>query len=201
MNAVVVTPLPDGGRVREKRLRPEVRRGPGLLPFHASAFHHRRMPEVLLDRVLRPAPPLPPRAAFVLLAVVAMFNFAFASYFVLRGAWPVTPFMGLDVALLAWAFRASRIAARREEHVVLTPTVLSIARRPPKGAPSEVRLNPYWVRVQMDQPFDHWSQLTVWSHGKGVRIGAFLPPPERASFAEALKAALSQARSTASFGS
>lgn len=144
---------------------------------------------------------MPPRAALVLLGVVAGFNLAFACYFVLRGAWPVMPFMGLDVALLAWAFHASRVAAKREEHVVLTPSVLSIERRPPKGTPSVVRLNPYWAHVQMEEPPDHWSQLTVWSHGKGVRIGTFLPPQERASFAETLKAALSEARSTASFGS
>ena len=158
------------------------------------------MSEILLDRVLRPAPPLPPRAALAILGCVAAINFAFALSFVLRGAWPVMPFMGLDVALLAWAFHASRRAAKREEHVVVTPALLRIARRPPKGPASEVRLNPYWARVQMDDPAEHGSQLTVWSHGKGVRIGSFLPPSERASFAQALKSALQRAR-TASFGS
>lgn len=158
------------------------------------------MPDVLLDKVLRPAPPLSPRAMAAILGAVAAVNLAFALSFVLRGAWPVMPFMGLDVALLAWAFRAARRAARREEHVVVTPSLLKVARRPPKGPPSEIRLNPYWVRVQMDEPPGHCSQLTVWSHGKGVRIGSFLPPAERARFAQALKAALQAAR-TASFGS
>ncbi|HWA91594.1 MAG TPA: DUF2244 domain-containing protein [Rhizomicrobium sp.] len=154
------------------------------------------MSEVLLDRILKPAPPMPPRMALVFLSIVAALNLAFASYFVAHGAWPVTPFMGLDVAALAWAFRASREAAKREEHVVLTPSLLSIARRAPRTPTSEVRLNPYWVRVHMDEPFEHWSQLTVWSHGKGVRLGAFLPPLERASFALALKTALSKARAS-----
>lgn len=158
------------------------------------------MTDVLLDKVLRPAPPLSPRAMVAILGAVAAVNLAFALSFVLRGAWPVMPFMGLDVALLAWAFRAARRAAKREEHVVVTPSLLSIARRPPQGPPSEVRLNPYWVRVQMDQPPEHGSQLILWSHGKSVRIGAFLPPMERASFAQALKSALQAAR-TASFGS
>ncbi len=112
----------------------------------------------------------------------------------LRGAWPVMPFMGLDVVLLAWAFRASRRAARREEHVILTPSLLRVARRPPKGTPSEIVLNPYWVRVQMDEPAEHGSQLTLWSHGKGLILGAFLPPAERASFAQRLKSALGMAR-------
>ena len=66
---------------------------------------------VLLDETLRPSPPMNPRALLVILAVTASFNIAFALSFILRGAWPIAPFMGLDVALLAWAFRASSLAA------------------------------------------------------------------------------------------
>ena len=153
--------------------------------------------DVLLDEVLRPSPPLSPRVLFIVLMLVALVNLLFALYFVLRGAWPIAPFLGADVALLAWAFRASLIAARREEHVTLTPSLLSIARRPPKGMGDEIRFNPYWVRVQMDEPAEHWSQLTVWSHGRGLRIGAFLAPEVRANFAQSLKNALKRARETA----
>ena len=149
---------------------------------------------VLLDAVLRPAPPLPPRVLGTILSIVATTNMLFALYFIARGAWPVMPFMGLDVALLAWAFRAVSREARREEHIVLTPSLLRIERRPPSGPATETLLNPYWVRVAMDDPPRHASQLTLWSHGKGVRIGQFLPPPERADFAGRLKAALWKAK-------
>jgi uncharacterized membrane protein len=151
---------------------------------------------VILDQVLRPSPPMSPRALSVILLFVLLINLAIALYFVLHGAWPIAPFLGVDVALLAWAFRASLIAARREEHVTLTPSVLRVARRPPKGKGDEIRFNPYWVRVQMDDPPDHWSQLIVWSHGKGLKIGSFLAPDERASFAGTLKDALRRARET-----
>jgi len=158
------------------------------------AMNAAAQPAILLDEVLRPNPPMTPRAlAFVLMAVAAM-NLAFATYFVLRGAWPVTPFMGADVALLAWAFRASRIAARRHERVTLTPSSLHVLRQPAKGNATEVSLNPYWVRVHMDDPPEPWSQLTLRSHGNAYRIGAFLPPPERFSFAQILKDALARAR-------
>ena len=150
---------------------------------------------ILLDAVLRPAPPMPPRALAIVLGIVAAMNALFALYFVLHGAWPVMPFMGLDVVLLAWAFRAVSREAKREEHIVLTPSQLSIARRPPEGPADETILNPYWVRVQMEEPPEHGSQLTLWSHGKGIRIGTFLPPAERASFAAKLKAALWKAKS------
>ncbi|MGH6684747.1 MAG: DUF2244 domain-containing protein [Pseudolabrys sp.] len=46
----------------------------------------------------------------------------------------------------------------------------------------------------MDDPPEHWSQLTLWSHGKFLRIGQFLAPEERGRFAGMLRAALRAAR-------
>ena len=139
---------------------------------------------------------MPPAALRLVLAVVVAINLAFATAFALRGAWLVTPFMGLDVVLLAWALRASVRAARRFERVTLSPSRLVVERHPPDGAPSAFAFNPYWVRVDMHEPADHWSQLTLWSHGQGLRVGAFLAPRERAAFARSLKAALGRARET-----
>jgi len=150
--------------------------------------------DVLLDSVLRPSPPLSPRVLLWILAAVAAVNIAFGLSFVLRGAWPIAPFLGLDVALLAWAFRASTRAATREERVTLTPSQLSVARTLPKQPRREWTFNPYWVRVEMDDPPEHASQLTLWSHGKFLAIGQFLAPEERAKFAKTLKAALRNAR-------
>jgi uncharacterized membrane protein len=143
--------------------------------------------DVLLDRVLRPNPALDPRILLAILIVVAAINLAFAAYFLLRGAWPVAPFMGADIALLAWAFRASWRASKREERLTLTRSRLVVERRPGDA----VVLNPYWVRVELEPPAGH---LTLWSHGKAVRFGSFLPQDERQSLAEALRRALWQAR-------
>jgi uncharacterized membrane protein len=150
--------------------------------------------DILLDRVLRPSPPLAPRTLLGILGAVALINIAFALSFILRGAWPIAPFMGLDVVLLGWAFRASTLSAKREERVTLTPATLTVARTPPKGAPRSWTFNPYWVRVEMDEPAEHHSQLTLWSHGKFLRIAQFMAPEERARFAQTLKAALRTAR-------
>jgi uncharacterized membrane protein len=151
--------------------------------------------DVLLDTVLRPSPPLSAEILGAILGVVALINFVFALSFVLRGAWPIAPFLGLDVALLAWAFRATRIAAKREEHVTLTRALLRIVFKPAKKGAPEVSMNPYWVRVDMAEPMGRASQLTLWSHGKGLRIGSFLAPAERALFAQRLNTALSRAKS------
>lgn len=153
--------------------------------------------DVLLTELLKPSPTLPPSVLLVILGVVAAINFAFMIGFVLRGAWPVAAFMGAGVALLAWAFRQSWIAAQREEEITLTRSSLRIARRPSQVGTPDIVLNPYWVRVEMsDNSKTPENQLTLWSHGKGVRVGAFLAPVERFGFANRLKAALWRAKNT-----
>jgi uncharacterized membrane protein len=148
-----------------------------------------RQSDILFERVLRPNPPLSPKALGLILGVVAAINLAFALGFLLRGAWPMAPFMGADVALLAWAFRTSLVASRREERLTLTASSLRIVRRP---GTSETVLNPYWVRVEMENPPQ--SRLTLWSHGTGIRIASFLGVADRTSLAILLRDALFLAR-------
>ncbi len=143
--------------------------------------------DVLFETVLKPNPPLGPKVLRAILIVVVIFNLGFAGMFVAKGAWPIAPFMGADVALLAWAFRASLAASRREELLTLTPSMLRILRRPEQ---SQTVLNPYWVRVETPPS----SGLVLFSHGRGVRIGRFLGAAERAALAERLREALWRAR-------
>jgi uncharacterized membrane protein len=149
---------------------------------------------IFLDEVLRPNPPMNARALALILGLVAVINIAFAVAFMLRGAWPIAPFMGADVVLLAWAFHASRVAARAFEHVRLTASELFVRWQSPRGNAHDMLLNPYWVTVHLEQPMDMPRKLTLRSHGKSVQIGSFLSPRERLSFAEALKGALAAAR-------
>jgi len=140
--------------------------------------------------VLRPNPPLPPIACFCLVAVVAAINVIIALIFVLRGAWPVTPFMGVDALVLAWAFFSSSKAARTREELQLTRSELSVDYYPARGEPRHVELNPYWVQVHLDESIWGRSAITLASHGNRFRIGSFLSPDDRVSFAKALIKAL-----------
>jgi uncharacterized membrane protein len=148
----------------------------------------------ILDAVLRPNPPADPRVLRGILIAVVLMNLAIGLYFVLHGAWPIFPFMGLDVALLTWAFRASTRAAKRYERVTLTHENLLIARHSAKGGATQIALNPYWVRVDYDDPPEQWSKLLLKSHGKSVQVGSFLSPAARHDFADRLKSALRAAR-------
>ena len=150
---------------------------------------------IFLDAYLKPNPPMKPRVLLIVLMAVAAINLAFAGYFLSRGAWPITPFMGADVLFLAWAFHASRMAAQRFERITLTPAQLKVLSQPAKGSAREHDFNPYWVRVELEQMTENSNRLYLRSHGESLQVGSFLGPDSRVSFAAALKSALAAARS------
>ncbi len=155
------------------------------------------MSRVFFDAVLEPNRPLGPKAIAVLLGGVGGFSFIAGIVFVLHGAWPVTPFLGADVLLLAWAMRASVIAAKRREHLILTPEALLIERISATGKAKREEINPYWLRVEHDDPDLLGCELALVSRGTRCVVGSFLGAEERASLAEALRKALREAREAA----
>ena len=150
---------------------------------------------VFLDRVLRPAPPLSAQAMVLVLGAVGLANFVLGAIFVLKGAWPVMPFMGLDVALLVWAFHRCRRVAQSYERVVLSLSCLHLTRHPYGEQTSEISLNPYWLNVGIEEEAEQPRHLLLSSHGRSVELGAFLAPDERLRLAQLLRLALVAAKS------
>jgi len=62
---------------------------------------------VFLEALIEPNRPLKPWAIGLVIGFAAAVSFIAGIMFALHGAWPVTPFFGLDVLLLAWAMRAN----------------------------------------------------------------------------------------------
>ena len=155
------------------------------------------MPErIFFDATLEPNKPLGPHGLALVVGFVALVSFCAGILFALRGAWPVTPFFGADVLLLAWAMRASARASRRCEHLVLTSEKLLIERHGAHGEVGCEEINPYWLRVDHDDPELLGSELALVSRGRRWIVGSFLGAEERTNLAEALRRALSEARNT-----
>lgn len=161
-------------------MTPRWERTPTPLPLEGKLY---------LDTVLRPHRSLSVQAFRLMLVVVIVVNLAVATVFVLRGALPVAGFLGLDVLALWLAFRINYRAARAEEHIRLTPLQMQVARRAPNGAASHFVLNPVWARVREESV-----GVSIWSGGGALRVGAFLPPDQRAEFARQLDLALHRAK-------
>ena len=143
---------------------------------------------------LRPHRSLPLRGFAILMSVLAVASFAIGVGFVLRGAWPVTPFFGLDIGLVYLAFRLSYRSARQREHLRLTEEALTVERVDVYGGRERWRFQPFWLRVVFEERDAGSNRLSLASHGRSVAIGAFLGPAERRKVAVALKAALSRWR-------
>src|SRR3954462_4706780 len=149
---------------------------------------------VFFDAILEPNRPLGPKAIGIIIGFVALVSFAAGIMFVLKGAWPVTPFFGLDVLLLAWAMRASVRASRRREHLVLTSDLLVIERFGARGDLRREEINPYWLRVEHEDPELLGAELALVSRGQRWVVGGFLGAEERAGLADSLRRALREAR-------
>ena len=151
-------------------------------------------PPVFLDTVLAPHRSLPPAGFVAVMAIFGGISFVAGTIFVLRGAWPVMGFCGLDVALVYLAFRINYRSARRQERIRLAEDVLTVERIDVRGARRSWRFQPYWLRVILEEKPDDSNRLIISSHGRSLVLGSFLGAGERRDFAAVLKDALDRWR-------
>ncbi|MFQ5562030.1 MAG: DUF2244 domain-containing protein [Parvularculaceae bacterium] len=170
---------------------PPVARGrAAALPGPAPA----REDQDCFEAVLYPHRSLPNAGFVAVMAVVIGVNLTFGLLFYSIGAWPVLGFCGLDIFLVWLAFRLSYRQGRLHERVRLTRGEMWVSRVTPSGHEMRWRLQPYWTRVEIDRPSRHDSQIRVTSKGRTLVLGAFLSPPERCEFADALQQTLARMR-------
>ncbi len=137
-----------------------------------------------LDLVLKPHRSLPPRGFFWVMALLAGASFAAGAVFASMGAWPVLPFLGLDVLLVWFAFKANYAGARAREHITLYGDRLEILSVDSWGRKRRRTLEPYWLNVESGE------EVALRSHGKRTIVGAFLDQQARADLARTLADAL-----------
>jgi uncharacterized membrane protein len=152
------------------------------------------VPAVFYDAVLQPHRSLPPRGFVIFMLALAGFSFIVSLVFVLNGAWPVSPFFGVDVLLVYLAFRISYRRAKLREELRLTEESLTVERVGIKGERSRWQFQPFWLRLIFEEKDEHTNRLTLTSHGHSLVVGSFLGPAERRGVAMSLKDALARWR-------
>lgn len=146
--------------------------------------------ELIFATTVAPYRSLPPRSLTWIMLGLAAFAFCSGIGFVLAGAWPVTGFFGLDIALLYLAFRVSYRSARQRESLRLTREALDVERVGVHGERQSWQLEPTWLRVTIDENRQGRGKLLLTSRGNTIGVGAFLNSEERRRLADDLKAAL-----------
>lgn len=148
----------------------------------------------LFDAVLTPYRSLSPAGFTILMALVGAVGFIGGVACLAIGAWPVTGFGAVEIGLFYILFRLNYRSARQFERVRLSRELLTVEHHDVRGRVQRWSFQPYWLRVQLDEPIESDTPLTLRSHGKALVIGRFLSPAERLDFANALNAALATVR-------
>jgi uncharacterized membrane protein len=149
----------------------------------------------LFSAIITPHRSLSGTGFLAVMALVGGFGFIGGLFFFWLGAWPVVGFLGLDVALVYWAFRANYRAAAAFEEITVTPSELRVRRVSHRGEIAEWTLNPLWTKLDRETHEEFGLlKLFLVSRGRKLPVAGFLSPAERESFAAALSSALGQAR-------
>jgi uncharacterized membrane protein len=165
-----------------------------MSPDNRPAEPHAAEPRIF-SAILTPHRSLGPTGFLILMLTISLVSCATGVVFLLAGAWPVLGFCGLDIVLIYLAFRVSYRGARAYEEVTVTPSELTVRRVTQHGRVSEWTINPLWTRLQRDVHAEFGIEhLFLVSQGRKLAIASFLSPAEKDSFAQALAAAIGEAK-------
>jgi uncharacterized membrane protein len=137
---------------------------------------------------LAPNCSLTPSGARLFVGSLAAATFGLAGFLALQGLWPVLPFAGLEIALLAWAVRSSMRRGAEREVIVVSESDVVIERRASSGSGLTV-FPRHWARVKLRDPQTSTrpSRLVIESHGRACEVGRFLTEDERRGLARRLQ--------------
>ncbi len=120
--------------------------------------------------------------------IMAMLGAGFA----LVGAWPVLPFSGVELWLLAYGLSCSMRQSASREIITIDAAKIRIERAV-IGAKDCHEFYRIWARLDWYGPkrLNEPGRLYLGSHGRRVEIGAFLVEEEKLALAQSLRRALS----------
>ena len=143
------------------------------------------MAEQLFNRIeLAPHCSLSVRGALVFFGGLCAVSFGIAGMFAVQGFWPVLPFAGLEMLVLAWALCASFARRRFSEAITISErdVLIELCDRERR---SQIVFSRHWAQVKLRSPVSrlHPSRLTIESHGRALEVGRFLTEEERRALA------------------
>lgn len=137
---------------------------------------------------IRPNCSLSVRSARFFFAGACVVPIGFGGLFALKGFWPILPFAGLEMAVLAWALSVALERRFHSQTITVSEADVSIESRA-RGRSDRVVFPRHWAQVKLRRPAasPHPSRLTIESHGRQCELGSFLTEEERRGLALRLK--------------
>ncbi len=117
----------------------------------------------------------------------------FSLFFVLQGLWPVLPFWGLEMVVLAAALILSLRRRHWRQTVSIDDVAIRVETTSQRGAHKQ-EFSRAWAKVKLRSARTnlHPSRLLIESHGRALEVGSFLTEEERRALALRLQALLRQ---------
>jgi uncharacterized membrane protein len=133
---------------------------------------------------IRPNCALTPRGALAFFLSACIAPTLIALLLALRGFWPVLPFAGLELVVLAWALRASLERGHHQQCITVTEAEVRVDSSG-RGTHERIVFPRHWARVKLRRPATrlHPSRLVIESHGRQCELGSFLTEEERCGLA------------------
>jgi uncharacterized membrane protein len=137
------------------------------------------------------------KGARVFLAAACIVPFGMGGVLAWKGFWPVLPFAGLEMLLLAWALKVSLERRFHSQTITVTDADVRVDSRE-RLRSSQVVFPRHWARVKLRRPAErlHPSRLTIESHGRQCELGSFLTEEERRGLAVRLQSLLARTTET-----
>jgi uncharacterized membrane protein len=135
---------------------------------------------------------LSPTGFVIVMGIIAGVSFVTGLFFFLLGAWPVIGFLGLDVAVMYWAFKRSFRDGEQREIVEVDDHNLVVTRLAPGKPTQTFTFQRRWVRIELelDEERELVGPLRLFERGRAYEIAGFLGPDDKVDFWRALKAAI-----------
>jgi uncharacterized membrane protein len=144
---------------------------------------------VLRDWLMKRNCSVSPRQFVLFYASLALFSSVIAGLVVIRGAWPVLPFTGIELLVVGVAFLIHARHTIDYERIRLYPNRLVIEQMSAQRL-TQFEFNPRWVRVEHGaSPRD---PVKIVSRGQAIVVGVHLAHYRRAAFASELRSALAR---------
>lgn len=166
-----------------------------MVDYHPDGARPDRYDQPIFQALLQPYRSLGRKGFIILMSTLITCWLGVSLVFFSLGAWPVFGFFGLDIALIYWAFRVNYRAAQAREEISISRAVLHIRQIAASGRVQNHRFNPFWTKFHIDRhPEIGITAMNIESHGRILKIGSFLNPDDRESFASAFSSALHEAK-------
>jgi uncharacterized membrane protein len=134
--------------------------------------------------VIAPNCSLSVRGALVFFGGMCSVSFGIAGLLAALGFWPVFPFAGLEMAVLAWGLKASLERRRQRQTITVSERDVLVESRTGSHC-VRVVFPRHWARVKLRRPASRLypSRLVIESHGRQCEVGDFLTEEERRGLA------------------